>query len=102
MDDAALRATFDEQVRRRTQAGEPGACIETDGAGRPCRSPAMATAGPASPGRSWLTRPTADQAIAAQIQYFAGLGRPFEWKLYDYDQPPDLGGPAHGGRVRAR
>ena len=41
----------------------------------------------------------ADRAIAAQVRYFARLRRPFEWKLYDYDQPSDLvaGG---GGRVR--
>jgi GNAT superfamily N-acetyltransferase len=37
------------------------------------------------------TEAAADQAIAAQIRYFAALGLPFEWKLYDYDQPPDLG-----------
>ncbi len=34
----------------------------------------------------------ADAAIAAQVRYFGALGLPFEWKLYDYDQPSDLGG----------
>lgn len=29
-------------------------------------------------------------AIASQIAYFTTLGMNFEWKLYDYDQPPDL------------
>lgn len=34
---------------------------------------------------------SADAAIAAQIDYFTALGRPFEWKLFDHDQPRDLG-----------
>ncbi len=91
MDDAALRATFDEQVRRRTQADEPGACTETDGA----IVREVARDGHGWSGITWseLADPaTADQVIAAQVRYFAGLGRPFEWKLYDYDQPSDLGG----------
>jgi GNAT superfamily N-acetyltransferase len=40
---------------------------------------------------SHLTPETADAAIAAQIAYFRGMGHSFEWKLYDYDPPPDLG-----------
>ncbi|MBK8989340.1 MAG: GNAT family N-acetyltransferase [Chloroflexi bacterium] len=39
---------------------------------------------------SRLTAENADQAIQAQIAYFAALGRSFEWKLYDHDTPPDL------------
>jgi GNAT superfamily N-acetyltransferase len=31
-----------------------------------------------------------DAAIEAQIAYFGELGVDFEWKLYDYDTPPDL------------
>lgn len=31
-----------------------------------------------------------DEAIEAQIAYFEALGTSFEWKLYDYDTPPDL------------
>ena len=32
----------------------------------------------------------ADAVIAEQVSYFGQLGQAFEWKLYDYDQPPDL------------
>ena len=32
----------------------------------------------------------ADAVIAAQIHRFAGLARPWEWKHYSYDRPPDL------------
>jgi GNAT superfamily N-acetyltransferase len=33
----------------------------------------------------------ADRAIREQIEYFTGLGRAFEWKLYGHDHPVDLG-----------
>lgn len=33
---------------------------------------------------------SADSAIAAQISRFAELSRPWEWKQYSYDRPPDL------------
>ena len=33
----------------------------------------------------------ADAVIAAQVAYFAARGEKFEWKLYDYDRPADLG-----------
>jgi GNAT superfamily N-acetyltransferase len=94
MDDAALRATFDEQVRRRAHADGAGARMEAAGA-------VVRRVDPADGGWSGITwsglsgpgpaEAPADQAIAAQVRYFAGLGLPFEWKLYDYDQPPDLG-----------
>ena len=34
---------------------------------------------------------TADAVIADQVRFFADRGEEFEWKLYSYDQPPDLG-----------
>ncbi|TQK51662.1 acetyltransferase (GNAT) family protein [Streptomyces sp. SLBN-118] len=40
---------------------------------------------------SGLDPATADTAIARQVRYFTALGRDFEWKLYGYDQPHDLG-----------
>ena len=39
---------------------------------------------------SRLNEENADDAIREQMRYFEGLGQDFEWKLYDYDQPPDL------------
>jgi ribosomal protein S18 acetylase RimI-like enzyme len=33
----------------------------------------------------------ADAVIAEQVAYFAARREKFEWKLYDYDRPPDLG-----------
>ena len=90
MDDAELRAAFDEQVRRSTRDGGPGTRAEADG-------PVVRRVAPG--GRGWsgvtwsdLAGPAeADAAIAAQVRYFGALGLPFEWKLYDYDQPSDLG-----------
>lgn len=42
---------------------------------------------------SWsqLTAATADAEINAQVAYFRGIHSEFEWKLYSYDQPADLG-----------
>jgi hypothetical protein len=39
---------------------------------------------------SKLSAENADSAIAAEVAHWRGLGRGFEWKLYDYDQPADL------------
>jgi len=39
---------------------------------------------------SELNESNADEAIREQVSYFEGCGQDFEWKLYDYDQPPDL------------
>jgi len=90
VDDAGLRAAFDEQVRRRTRDDGPGPCAEADGA----VVRLVAPGGHGWSGITWsdLAGPAgADAAIAAQVRYFGALGLPFEWKLYDYDQPSDLG-----------
>lgn len=39
---------------------------------------------------SWLDQANADAVIQEQIDYFASLQQPFEWKAYDHDSPPDL------------
>ncbi len=39
---------------------------------------------------SQLTAENADTIIREQIAYFEAAGQGFEWKLYGYDQPPDL------------
>jgi hypothetical protein len=91
VDDAGLRAAFDEQVRRRTRDDEPGTRAEADGS--VVRQ--VAPGGRGWSGITWsdLASPAeADAAIAAQVRYFGALGLPFEWKLYDYDQPSDLSG----------
>jgi GNAT superfamily N-acetyltransferase len=91
VDDAGLRTAFDEQVRRRARHEGPGTRA---GAGRAVVRE-VAPGGHGWSGIIWsgLTGPAeADAAIAAQVRYFAALGMPFEWKLYDYDQPSDLAG----------
>lgn len=37
-----------------------------------------------------LNSETVDAAIQAQIEYFSQIGYAFEWKYFDYDQPPHL------------
>ena len=39
---------------------------------------------------SELNEANAEGVIHEQVSYFEGIGQDFEWKLYDYDQPPDL------------
>ena len=87
MDVQAVRAAFDAQIRRNTQATEPGAVLEADN---------NVFRWVAADGQTsyiiWseLSESTADAVIAAQVDYFAARGTPVEWKLYDYDKPPDL------------
>ena len=39
---------------------------------------------------SRLAAANADAVIREQIRFFEGIGQSFEWKVYDYDRPPDL------------
>lgn len=39
---------------------------------------------------SQLNEANAEEIIREQVQYFGSIGQDFEWKVYDYDQPPDL------------
>ncbi|HLO31235.1 MAG TPA: GNAT family N-acetyltransferase [Anaerolineales bacterium] len=39
---------------------------------------------------SQLEDANADDTIREQVNYFESLGQDFEWKVYDYDRPPDL------------
>lgn len=39
---------------------------------------------------SRLDEANAEDAIRQQVAYFESLGQDFEWKVYDYDKPPDL------------
>lgn len=88
MDIRAVRAAYDDQVRRRTVPDAPDTAIETDaGVVR------WLAAGTQMSRIEWsgLSDENADAVIAAQVRYFAARGTPVEWKLYDYDQPADLG-----------
>jgi GNAT superfamily N-acetyltransferase len=90
VDPAQLLAAYDDQVRRGLAGDGSGARIETDG-------PVVrwvAVDGRGWSGISWsqlADAATADAVIARQVTYFRRLGQPFEWKLYDYDQPANLG-----------
>jgi GNAT superfamily N-acetyltransferase len=77
MDPASALAVFDAQLRRLD--GEPAGLV-------------YRSAGPAG---NWivhsdLAADNADQVIAEQQQFFAGVGGPVEWKHYGYDEPADL------------
>lgn len=39
---------------------------------------------------SRLDEANAGEIIRQQVAYYEDLGQSFEWKVYDYDQPPDL------------
>jgi ribosomal protein S18 acetylase RimI-like enzyme len=85
--DRAL-ADYDTQIRQSTQADEPGARAEADGA-------VVRWVPPPGQGQGTITwsrldEATADAAIADQVAFFSARRQPFEWKLYDYDQPADL------------
>ena len=86
---AAVRAAYDAQVRQDAEPDQPGARVErADGV---LRTVVPAGQGPSRVTWSDLDSASADGAIAAQLAFFAARGQPFEWKLHDYDQPPDLG-----------
>ena len=50
---------------------------------------------------SQLSEANADDVIQEQVRFYESIGQDFEWKVYDYDQPPDLKGrlESHGFRV---
>jgi GNAT superfamily N-acetyltransferase len=93
MDHAAVLARYDRQLRAGALPDGPGTRVERAGS-------VVRQVGSAQDwnGVLWsaLDADDADAVIAAQIAYFGGLGRAFEWKLYGHDRPADL-----GGRLRA-
>jgi ribosomal protein S18 acetylase RimI-like enzyme len=91
MDSAAVLQAYNTQVRQSTRPDGTGALFEHDGA--VLRRVADSTQdGPGGSGVFWsdLDPATAGPVIAAQVAFFRDLGKMFEWKLYDYDQPADL------------
>jgi ribosomal protein S18 acetylase RimI-like enzyme len=87
MDRHAVLAAFDEQLRRHPQPDPPDGHVEHDDS-----VVRIVAAGDEWTGVTWcdLDQASADAVIAAQIGRFAQLHRPWEWKHYSYDQPPDL------------
>ncbi|MFK8909294.1 GNAT family N-acetyltransferase [Streptomyces sp. YS-3] len=88
MNNEAVLALFDRQMRRDSPADGPGATVER--VGRVVRH--------AGPDPVWnailwsdLDEECAEREIAAQVRHFAALDREFEWKLYAHDTPGDLG-----------
>jgi len=87
MDAHALRAVFDDQMRRRTPPA-PGESIEYG------ERVTRAISADGWSGVIWSdlagTGAGAGAVVAEQISRFAALERPWEWKYYSYDQPADL------------
>ncbi|MET7712844.1 GNAT family N-acetyltransferase [Streptomyces sp. NPDC005407] len=87
MDHDEVLSLFDHQMRQRGEGAErAGDVVRQVGADGDWNGVV----------RSGLDSATADAAIAEQVRYFTDLGRDFEWKLYSYDRPDDL-----GARLRA-
>lgn len=89
LDTAAVLAEFDAQVRRGLHPDGSGAVGER--AGPVVRWTTVDGAGWSGIVWSGLDSDTADEVIAGQVAFFAARGERFEWKLYSYDQPPNLG-----------
>ena len=88
LDDAAVLAEFNAQVRRNLQPDGSGALGEQVG-------PVVRWV--RADGEGWcgivwsdLDAGTADEVIAEQVAFFAARAEEFEWKLYSYDRPADL------------
>ncbi|MGW7130840.1 GNAT family N-acetyltransferase [Streptomyces bobili] len=88
MDNAAVLALYDRDMREGALPESPGARVER--VGRVVRHVGSEDGWN---GVVWsdLSAADADAAIAEQIAYFGGLGRDFEWKLYGHDRPAGLG-----------
>ena len=89
MNRSEVLAAFNEQVRQSTTSDGTGATFESDGT----VVRRVAPAGQEGSCVLWsrLNEGNADKVIAEQVAFFAGRGEEFEWKLYNYDEPEDLG-----------
>ena len=85
MDNADLLTIFERDQRIDVQI--PGVIRETTGRVIRHRSPHERHGFIAY---SALDETCADAEIDAQVAFFAALGVPFEWKVYDHDRPADL------------
>jgi GNAT superfamily N-acetyltransferase len=90
MDRDAVLTAYDDEMRRNAAPDGPGARVEQ--VGGVVRQSGATADWPGWRGVLWsaLDEETADEAIGAQIAYFAARGLGFEWKLYAHDRPGDL------------
>jgi GNAT superfamily N-acetyltransferase len=88
MDQAAVLAAFDAQMREGAVAEGPGARVER--VGGVVRNVAADPDGWSAVVWSGLDEGSADAAIAEQVRDFGALGQTFEWKHYGHDRPADL------------
>ncbi|MFI5735173.1 GNAT family N-acetyltransferase [Kribbella sp. NPDC051587] len=85
----ALRAAYDEQIRSRPVRASDGWTIEQVG-------PLVRKIGLSGEGfitsadLGGLDGAELDALITQQVEYFAGLGKKFEWKYYTHELPEDL------------
>lgn len=89
LDAAAVLSEFDAQVRQGLHPDGSGALGER--VGPVIRWSTVGGEGWSGVVWSDLDAATAGEVVAEQVAYFAGRGEEFEWKLYSYDRPPDLG-----------
>jgi ribosomal protein S18 acetylase RimI-like enzyme len=88
MDHEGMLAAFDEQMRKNARSN--GSSERVERVGDVVRYVTADGGGWSGVVWSALDEASADAAIAAQVRYFAGLGRTFEWKHYAHDRPEDL------------
>jgi GNAT superfamily N-acetyltransferase len=88
VDPASVLAAYNAQVRRSLRPDGSGARTEAD----PNVVRWVTVDGSGWSGIAWsdLDEANADRVIADQVALFRDRDEKFEWKLYDYDQPPDL------------
>jgi GNAT superfamily N-acetyltransferase len=84
-----VRDLYDAQVRRNTAPDHSGSTIDHD----PTFVRWVANDGVGWSEVFWapLDELSADEAIAAHIEFYRSRGLGFMWSLYDYDLPRDLG-----------
>jgi hypothetical protein len=84
-----VRQLFTEQVRQGTASDGTGSVVTATS--RVVRWVAQGGGGWSEIAWANLDEANADDTIAEQIEYFSTRGLPFAWRVYDSDQPKDLG-----------
>ncbi|MCX3062851.1 GNAT family N-acetyltransferase [Streptomyces beihaiensis] len=91
MDQEAVRALFDRQLRREARSWEAGVRLEHVGHVVRRVGPKAGWNGVVWSGFDGLSNAAVDAAVAEQARFFRELGREAEWKTYGHDEPADLG-----------